>query len=112
MSKLERLMGRPKEYKIGEIDLLIHPLTLDNIDLMMSAGNPEKQADAIREIITLTLKKSVPDSTEGEIKNFGMEHFETLFNAIAEVNHLGGKDVSLSPTDKIKEFIKQRQNRP
>jgi len=107
MSRLERLLGKPKEFEIGGEKLMIHPLTLGHIDLMMNAGNEEKQASAIKEILTITLKKSVPEATDEEIENLGMEHFETLFSAIAEVNKLGDKD---APTSKIKERLKQIQD--
>ena len=107
MSRLERLMGKPKEFEIGGEKLLIHPLTLEHINLMMDAGQPETQAKSIKEIIEITLKKSVPDSTEEEINGFGMQNFEELFKAISEVNGMEKK--SDGTPNKIKEHIKQIQ---
>ena len=88
MSRLGKFMGKPNEIEIDGEKLNIYPLTLDNMELLMDASKPETQGKAIKEIITLTLKKAVPDATDEEINNFGLQHFESLFNAIVEANGL------------------------
>ena len=51
------------------MDLELKPLTVENIDLIMNLEKPEKQAEAMKEIIKLTLKGA--GATEAEISGFG-----------------------------------------
>lgn len=103
MSKLNQLQGKPKTYKIGEIELELKPLNLDDMGLF-DLENPKEQMKATKEIIKKTLKAAVPDATDEEINNIGMNHMEKLMEAIMEVNGLSGKEKV-----NIKDVIKNRQ---
>jgi hypothetical protein len=89
MSRLERFLGKPKEIDLGGEKLMIHPLTMDDMKLIVKLQNPETQAEGMKELISLTLKKAVPDATDEEINKFSFEYFTDLMEAINEVNHLG-----------------------
>ena len=109
MSKLDKLVGKGKEIEIGGIHLDIKPLTVSSLPLLMQVGdesNKEAQANAMSEIITQTLKDSVPDATDKEIKHISLEHLTKLMEAIMEVNQLGGVD---SQKSEFLENIKKRQ---
>ena len=91
MSKLGKLVGEGKEVKIGEITLDIKPLTVSSLPLLMQIGdesNKEAQAEAMIQVITKTLKDSVPDATDEEIDKISLEHLTNLMEAIMEVNQL------------------------
>ena len=91
MSKLSKLVGEGKEVKIGEITLDIKPLTVSSLPLLMQIGdenNKEQQAEAMKEVISRTLKDSVPDATDEEINKISLEHITKLMEVIMEVNQL------------------------
>ena len=89
MSKLSKLMGKSKKVVIGGEELELKPLTVDNLDLMMDLENESKRANAMKEIIKVTLKGAVPDATPEEINSVGIEYFKDLSDAIMDVNGLG-----------------------
>ena len=91
MSKLSKLLGKPKTYTIGEIELEIKPRTLNDIDLIMDIGNEEKRGKAMKELIIRTVKDSVPDATDDEINQIAFQYFKELSEAIVEVNNLNAK---------------------
>lgn len=110
MSKLDKLVGKGKEIKIGEITLDVKPLTVSSLPLLMQIGdesNKEAQADAIKEVITKTLKDSVPDATDEEIDKISIEHMAKLMEAIMEVNQLEGID---STNTEFLKKIKEKQS--
>ncbi len=91
MSKLNKLVGEGKEVKIGVITLDIKPLTVSSLPLLMQIGdenNKELQAEAMKEVISRTLKESVPDATDEEIDKISLEHITKLMEIIMEVNQL------------------------
>lgn len=105
MSKLAQLQGKPKVYKIGEIELTLKPLKLDDMNLFNVGANssPQEQMEATKKLITKTLKEAVPDATDEEINNTGMQCMNELMEAIMDVNGLKDKGVN------IKDVIKARQ---
>ena len=88
MSKLSKLLGKPKTFTIGGVELEIKPRTLSDIDLIMGMDNDEKRGEAMKELIKRTLQDAVPDATDDEINNIAFEHFKVLSEAIVEVNGL------------------------
>ena len=91
MSKLSKLLGKSKTFTLGEIELEIKPRTLNDIDLIMDMGDDAKKGQAMKELITRTLKDAVPDATDDEIDQIAFEHFKVLSEAIVEVNNLNAK---------------------
>lgn len=102
MSKLSLLQGKSKTYKMGEIELTLQPLKLDDMGLfaMDKNSSAKEQTENSLKLIDKVLTEAVPDSTEIERKNIGLEHMEKLMDAIMDVN--GMKDQKGSHTDAIK----------
>lgn len=92
MSKLSQLQGKSKTYKIGEIDLELKPLRLDDMKLFAVDANASvaEQTESSLKLIDKVLRESVPDSTEEERKSIGLEHMQELMDAVMDVN--GMKD--------------------
>ena len=97
MSELSKLAGKGKKIKIGEIELNIKPLTVNDMDLMMamSKEGSSEQLEAMRELVKKVLKEAVPDSTDEEINNVSVEHLTSIMEAISEVNGLEKKENEL-----------------
>jgi len=88
MSRLSKLLGKPKEYEIEGEKFVFKPLTVENIDLIMDLESDTKRASAMKQIIKLTLKEACPEATDEEIKKVALGHFKQLTEAIMEVNGL------------------------
>ena len=108
MSELSKLVGTGKNITLGEITIHIKPLTVNSIPILMSMSseNPKEQAEAMNEIIRTTLKEAVPDATDDEIKNIGVEYMMPLMEAVMEINKLDEMD-----TDKAKLIEKMKDER-
>jgi len=88
MSKLSNLVGKPKTFTIGGQEIEIKPRTLKDIDLLMDLTKEEKRAEALKKLISITLKESITDATDEEINQVGIQYFKELSEAIVEVNGL------------------------
>jgi len=111
MSKLSALQGKSKTFKIGEVELDLKPLKLDDMNLFIvnqNASAKEQTENSIK-LINKVLLDSVPDSTEEERKNIGIKYMEELMNAIMDVNGL--KDKEGTGIDAIKARKAQIQNK-
>jgi hypothetical protein len=91
MSRLERFMAKPVTLTLDGEDFEIHPLTIKHMDVMMSAAseNAKEKADAFAKMMTVTLKKAVPDATPEELDGFSMKYFQELTEAILTANGFG-----------------------
>jgi len=92
MSRLDKLLGKPKEFTINGEVFTFRPLTVKDIDLIMDLESETKRSTSLRKIIIKTLKDAVPDATDEELESVAIEHFAELTDAIMEVNGL--KDVN------------------
>jgi len=101
MSRLNKLLAKPEEFDIGGEKFSFEPLTVNEMDLIIGLedANLKVRSKALRDVIDLTLKKSVPDATKEEIGNISLVHMKLINQAILKVNGLGNKDVS-EPKDK------------
>jgi len=88
MSKLSNLVGKPKTFTIGRQEIEIKPRTLKDIDLLMDLTKEEKRAEALKKLISITLKESITDATDEEINQVGIQYFKELSEAIVDVNGL------------------------
>jgi len=88
MSKLTKLLGKPKDIELEGDTYTFKPLTVDNIDLIMDLESESKRAEAMKKIIKITLKDAVPDATDEEVNNVAIQHFQKLTEAIMNVNGL------------------------
>ena len=96
MSELEKLFGKPKDCKIGELTLRFHPLTVDDMPLILGLQSKDEKVvlNATKEITTKTLKMAVPDATDEEIARVAISHFNAIQDAILDVNGLKDADQS------------------
>lgn len=88
MSKLSKFLAKPKVCKIGDEELEIHPLTFGDIDIILKLEDESKKGEALLDLVTKTLKKSIPDCTDDEIKGMSIEYLEEVLNAVMSVNKL------------------------
>lgn len=88
MSKITQFVGKPKTFKIGEVELVIKPFTVNDINLFVDMQDSDKRADALKQMIRLTLKQSIPDATDEEIDSFGLQYFKEVIDAILQVNNM------------------------
>ena len=109
MSKLSYLQGKPQKVKIGEIELELKPLTLDDLELFSIDANApiEQQTIMSKKLIAKILKDAVPDATPEEINKISMEYLSDIMKAITKLNKLSEGDDRLQ---RIKDAIKSRQN--
>lgn len=90
MSELNKLVGKGKKLKLGEVELEIKPLTVSSLPLLMQIGQgkAEEQAEAMSEVIKTTLRNSVPDVTDEEINEMSIEYIMPLMECIMDVNKM------------------------
>jgi hypothetical protein len=88
MSKLDKFLAKPKEYTINGEKFTLKPLKVKNLDILSKMAKKDNQGEAIREVITLTLKESIPGATDDEIDNMGMNYAVNFLDAIIDVNGL------------------------
>ena len=110
MSKLSALQGKPQVFKIGETELELKPLTVDELELFSMDENApiEKQLENSKKLIKVILKKSVPDATDEEINGISLEHLTDLMEAVTKLHNLKTEKTSLVK-QKIQDVIKARQ---
>ena len=88
MSKIKSLLGKPKVYEIGGIELEFEPRTLEDIDLIMDMEDKAKRGEAIKQLISRTIKDADPEATDKEISSISFSHFQELTKAVMDVNGL------------------------
>lgn len=104
MSKISKLVGQPRDVKIGEETLKIYPLKVKDMEVFQKE-NPtkEEQAEMSKELIIRSLRDE--DITKEDVDNLSVDTFLTLaeeinkFNGFTENERVG----------KIKEKIAQQQ---
>jgi len=111
MSRLSKLQGKGKVFKIGDLELEIKPLTLDDMSLFNVNENssPSEQLKTTKELVSKTLKESVPDATDEEISAIGMQYMTPLVEAIMEVNGLSEQKKGISAVKDRINAIRQAQ---
>lgn len=114
MSKLSNFLGKAKTFKIGEKEMEIQPLGLDELELVLDLGDEKKRNATMQALVKRTLELSVTDSTEEERSRFGMMYFEDLVNAMMDVNNLAVKKdkVGAIPFSKDTETLKKESSQP
>jgi len=87
MGKFDRFVGKPKKVKIAGEEFELKPLTLKDLNVFLRTAKEEDRADAMKDIITLTMKNSYPEE-EFEVDKVSVEFLEELTKAIFEVNNI------------------------
>lgn len=85
MGRFDRLKAKTKKVEIGGEEFVLKPLKFKHLDAFMKTADESKRTEAIKEIITLTMKESYPDE-EFDIDEISMEFLEELTKAIFSVN--------------------------
>jgi len=102
MSRIERLLAKPKEIELGGEKFQIKPLTVKDMPLIMKLGKDETQGEAMNELVKKVLKEAEPNATDEELDNISMEHLQALMEAIMEVNNLKVDSVNVELLKKLK----------
>jgi len=93
MGKFDRFVGKPKKVTITGEELILKPLTLRHLNVFLKTAKEEDRAEAMKDIISLTMKESYPEE-EFDVENISVEFLEELTKAIFEVNNIKTEDDS------------------
>lgn len=100
MSKIDSLIGSPKEVEINGEKITIYPLPIRHtLRLLPDLRMPEKQGAALSELVTESLKRSFPGE-ENRVGEIATEYLGVLIETILDVNKL---QVPGEIKDKLKE---------
>ncbi len=108
MSRLAALQGKPQNFKIGELELELKPLTVDELNLFSidDKAPMEEQMKSTKKLVSKVLKNSVPDATDEEINNISLEHLQDLMNAVMKLHKFSEGDPRMQ---KVKDVIAARK---
>lgn len=102
MSKLEGLKSKGKVYNIGGVDFVIHPLGIDDMDMldMPDDVSVKESFDATIKLVTKVLQMDDPSITEDEVRKFvKLDHIKEFQDAIMDV--CGMKDTNTTGRQKV-----------
>ncbi len=86
--KAKTVIWNPEPGVEIEIQALTVSDGLDELIALQMSDDPEDSFKAISAIMDKTLRKSVPDVTDEEIKGLSVSYLESLMEAITTVNDL------------------------
>ena len=89
--EISKLFGKPKTYTIAGQEMTFRPLEMKEIDLVFMAGDKEKQAEGVKGLVTVTLKKSYSELRDEDIEKISLEHFEAITKAVMDINNMKEK---------------------
>ena len=94
MNRLEKFLGKPIKKTINGEEIDIYPLLFVDSDVLVRLGdsNPDIRTTALKELMTRSLKKSFPEATDEDIRNFDARFFVEFLNAVFEASGLMDKD--------------------
>ena|SRR3989304_4308975 len=107
MSILSNLKAKSQTWEpLPGTKIEIKPLSvndgLEELMMLDFAEDPIEMARAVGLFVHKTLKKSIPDATDDEIAELGIEHFESLMEVIKTVNNMKENDLNQEKLAKIK----------
>jgi len=94
MSKISNFTVQSQKVKIGDFEIEIKPLTLEDMDLILDLKNKQTEAEAKKKLIKKILKSNYPDATEKEINTFPLRFCELIINAILKMNIIENEESS------------------
>jgi hypothetical protein len=92
MSKISNICGKSKIYTIEniEIEFKSNYVNIDDLPDLMSMSPENKdiknQAEVMKNLAVKVLKKSIPDASDEEIKEFALRNLKAIMNAIVEIS--------------------------
>ena len=106
MSILNQICAKPKTIVINGVSLTLKPLTNQHLDLFMDFAQNSKDENQklaiMQKIVEVTLKESVPDVTDEELKSIGFGYFAEIMSVITEINGMTNDE----PAGKSQQFNK------
>ena len=108
MSDLAKLARKAKKEKVGEHEINIRPLGLSDGDLKEKLGKKNITTTEAIKLNKELIKKSVPGSTDEEIKEMSIEYMIDLQEAIMRANNLD--EEKIKEKTKALEQIKKEQD--
>ena len=103
MSKLSSLIEKGKNIKLGDIEIEINPLGVENMVFLVMLENKETRSEGITGMVSATLKEAVPDTTDEEIKKISSKYLVPLLQTIIEIN-------GLEENKELKKAIEKRKD--
>lgn len=88
MDRIEKLLGKGKTITLNGVELDIKPMTVDDIDILMEMGEPNKLPSAMKKLVKRVLERTLPEATEEQRNQVSFEYFPKLIETIMEINHL------------------------
>jgi hypothetical protein len=99
MSKLSQSCGKSKVFTIGEVEIELNSgwLNIEDLPSLMiltensennSVEEKQRKGQIIADLLKKILKKSVPDASDDEIKEFSLKNIKPLMMAIVEMSGL------------------------
>jgi len=108
MSRLSKLLSKPKEVEIEGEKFTMHPLKGKHMHLFMNdKANPTEMENMAKEIIFQSLKPSLEDLEMEEIEEMSVDIFNKLLVAAMDVNGMGEDD----RVRKVKEQLVQQRSK-
>lgn len=98
MSELEKLLARSKKVKIGDAEVEVHSLIYDDLVEVTKLSDKDAniRAQATSDLIKKSLKKSFPEATDEQIKNFDLRYLNEFLGAVFDVSGLQVDEKKLS----------------
>ena len=94
MSRLSNLRKKTETIEIGGETIILKPLGIEHLDLVLDLENPSTRPKALKQLLKISLQNAIPDATDEEIQQVGVEHFKTILEGIVKVNGLNDKKQS------------------
>ena len=105
MRDIEKWFVEPQKKDIEGIEVTIHPLNIKHLKHFVDMESPEKMADAIENILMVSLKRSFPDITSEEIELIPATTLIQYLLAVMEVN---GIDIPSDSEELIRQYKKKK----
>lgn len=85
---LEKFLGKKKDYSIGGEQLTLKPLSVKDMDLLLSVGSGKGEPDPtkVRDFVVKVLENSYPGEDVGDIS---LAHLQPLLEACLDVHGFG-----------------------
>ncbi len=105
MSRLSALIGKSEKVMIGDLELEIKPLSIEDMELFAldKDASQKEQVAMMKSMVRKVLKEAEPDTTDEEISSISMEHIQTIMNAIMKVNKMENPTAKLDVPKQDKE---------
>ena len=98
MNEYDKFFGNPVDVEISGVKCQMKPLTVADLGLMRSLENPEKQVEAIKQVLKKTL---IPEIRPEEVEKISLQHFPKILEKVMEINGLNKPDVALPSKPKV-----------